>query len=407
MLNAPSLLGQYLTISRLLAGQLDFHSVIRAVAAEVSQIIPHDHMDVCIITLDGQYHTAHESGFETGWGQHPPAPISNSPIRALLYGEVETMLTDDACTDTRFHYEGSFSGPITDHNLRSRLHVPLKAQGTIIGALSCSSHEIGIYTDDDVDKARSIADLLAPYFFALRAAEQAKRSAIVEAEARAREEGLRLGALKLTEALEAERQRIGMDLHDQTLADLTRLARRLERLIHSPEIAGDTLEPLFRSLQHSMHDLRQIIEEARPAVLQLFGFSQAVENHLDRSIRDSGLSIEWQIADETSGAIDGLEQPVATALFRIAQEAINNAIRHAHAGRIDVRLRSSVKAICIEVQDDGVGMPAIARRSGGGIDNMRTRARLISARFEIAKNREGGGTIIQVTLPHNMQGAER
>jgi signal transduction histidine kinase len=407
MLNAPSLLGQYLTISRLLAGQLDFHSVIRAVAAEVSQIIPHDHMDVCIITLDGQYHTAHESGFETGWGLHPPAPISNSPIRALLYGEVETMLTDDACTDTRFHYEGSFSGPITDHNLRSRLHVPLKAQGTIIGALSCSSHEIGLYTDDDVDKARSIADLLAPYFFALRAAEQAKRSAIVEAEARAREEGLRLGALKLTEALEAERQRIGMDLHDQTLADLTRLARRLERLIHSPEVAGDTLEPLFRSLQHSMHDLRQIIEEARPAVLQLFGFSQAVENHLDRSIRDSGLQIEWQIADETSGAIDGLEQPVATALFRIAQEAINNVIRHAHAGRITVRLRSSTKAICIEVQDDGAGIPTAALRSGGGIDNMRTRARLISARFEMSRNKEGCGTIIQVTLPHNAQGAER
>ena len=409
MLNpAPtSLLNQYLTISRLLAGQLDFHSVIRAVAAEVSQIIPHDHMDVCIITLDGKYHTAHESPFETGWGTSPPALISGSPIRSVLFGEVETLLTDDACMDPVFHFEGAFSRPITDNNLRSRLHVPLKVQGAIIGALSCSSHAVGLYTEDDVEKARSIADLLAPYFFALRAAEQAKRSAIVEAEARAREEGLRLGALKLTEALEAERQRIGMDLHDQTLADLTRLARRLERLTRTPDVSGETLEPLFRSLQHSMHDLRQIIEEARPSVLQLFGFSQAIENHLDRSVRDSGLTITWQLHDEANGAIDGLDQPVATALFRIAQEAINNAIRHAHSQRIDVYLRATDRNVGIEIRDDGIGLTPAAKRTGGGLDNMRTRARLISARFEIGRNKEGSGTTIQVTLPMNAAGREK
>ncbi|MDB5524108.1 MAG: two-component sensor histidine kinase protein [Rhizobium sp.] len=403
----PSLLSQYLTISRLLAGQLDFHSVIRSVAAEISQIIPHDHMDVCIIQLDGKYHTAHESPFETGWGSSPPALISDSPIRSVLHGEVEALVTDDACADPTFHFEGAFSGPIIDGNLRSRLHVPLKVQGDIIGALSCSSHEIGIYTDKDVEMARSIADLLAPYFFALRAAEQAKRSAIVETEARAREEGLRLGALKLTEALEAERQRIGMDLHDQTLADLTRLARRLERLTHMPDVPGETLEPLFRGLQHCMHDLRQIIEAARPSVLQLFGFSQAIENHLDRSVRDSGSTIEWALDDETHGAIDSLDQPVATALFRIAQEAINNAIRHSHGDRIDVHLRTTERHVSIEVRDNGIGLSTPAKRIGGGINNMRTRARLISARFEISKNREGSGTAIRVTLPANAAGREK
>lgn len=399
-----SLLGHYLTISRLLAGQLDFHSVIRAVAAEVSLIIPHDHMDVCIITLDGKYHTAHESPFQTGWGTNPPAPIAGSPIRSLLYGEVETMLTADACHDARFLYDGAFSSPITDHGLRSRLHVPLKVQGGIIGALTCSSHEIGVYGEADVDRAQAIADLLAPYFFAIRAAEQAKQSAIVEAEARAREEGLRLGALKLTEALEAERQRIGMDLHDQTLADLTRLARRLERLTHQPDISGEMLEPLFRSLQHSMQDLRQIIEAARPSVLQLFGFSQAIETHLDRSVRDSGASIDWALADDADGAIDRLDQPVATALFRIGQEAINNAIRHAHARRIDVNLYARDGKAGIEIRDDGVGLPVAAKRIGGGIDNMRTRARLISARFEIGRNRDGRGTRVQVSLPARIVG---
>ena len=399
-----ALLGQYLTISRLLAGQLDFHSVIRAVAAEVSQIIPHDHMDVCIIMLDGKYHTAHESPFETGWGRNPPSPISNSPIRSLLYGEVDTMITGDARNDLRFHYEGAYSIPIFEGNLRSRLHVALKAQGEVIGALSCSSHQSDIYGEDDLDRARSIADLLAPYFFALRAAEQAKRSAIVETEARAREEGLRLGALKLTEALEVERQRIGMDLHDQTLADLTRLSRRLERLTHATDVSSDMIEPLFRSLQHCMHDLRQIIEEARPAVLQLFGFVQAVENHLERSIRDSGSAIRWRIDDRADGLVENLPSNVATALFRIAQEAINNAIRHANATEMAVEILATQKHIKIAIRDNGIGIASTQKRAGSGIDNMRTRARLISARFDAAKNRDCPGTSIEVSLPIEGQG---
>ncbi len=396
---SSTLLDQYLTISRLLAGQLDFHSVIRAVAAEVSHIIPHDHMDVCIITLDGKYHTAHESPFETAWGKTPPAPISNSPIRSLLYGEVEAMLTDNACEDPRFHYKGSYSAPIFESNLRARLHVPLKVQGKIIGALSCSSHQIGLYTSNDLENARSIGDLLAPYFYALRAAEQARASAIVEAEARAREEGLRLGALRLTEALETERQRIGMDLHDQTLADLTRLSRKLEKLANAPTVSTEELDPIIRSVQHCMHDVRQIIEEARPTVLQLFGFAQAVENHLERSVRDSGLSVDWNIADKTQGVIDALPQNVATALFRIVQEAINNAIRHANAKRIVVEMCATPATLRIAVCDNGTGIPPNQTRQGSGIDNMRTRARLISARFEVVRNKECEGTSVEVSLP--------
>ncbi|MDR6902049.1 sensor histidine kinase [Rhizobium miluonense] len=394
-----SVFDHYLNISRLLAGQLDFHSVIQAVAAEISHVIPHDHLDVCIILMDEQFHTAYESGLETDWGRRFPAPVSNSPIRTLLWGETDYLLTDDAWSDPQFHFQGSFSHPIFHQSLHSRLHVPLKVQGHIIGALSCSSHQIGLYTMRDIESARVIADLLAPHFFAIRAADQAKRSAIVEAEARAREEGLRLGALKLTEALEAERQRIGMDLHDQILADLTRLSRRLERLARQPDVTGEALEPLFRGLQHSMHDLRQIIEEAKPSVLQLFGFAQAIENHLERSIQESGATLTWTLNDETGGAIDCLEQSVSIALFRIAQEAINNAIRHAQAGSVAVHLKAAEGAVTIDVVDDGVGLGNTRRLSGGGIENMRTRARLISARFAIKAAAASGGTIVSVSLP--------
>lgn len=400
---APArLLDRYLNISRLLAGQLDFDSIIQAVATEINHILPYDHLDVCIKMIDGKFHIAYESGIATAWSRNPPALLSGSPIRTVLSGEVEYLLTDDARTDPRFHFEGAFSTPIFEHDLKARLHVPLKAQGDIIGALSCSSLQTGSYAMRDVENAQSIADLLTPYFFAIRAAEQAKRSAIVETEARAREEGLRFGALKLTEALEAERHRIGMDLHDQTLADLTRLARHVERLTHAPDLSGEQLEPLFRGLQHCMQDLRQIIEEAKPSVLQLFGFAQATENHLDRSIRESGAAIEWVLDDQSDGMTDRLEETVATSLFRIVQEAINNAIRHALAGEICVRFRDKGGRLLVEVMDDGIGMDRQTQRTGHGIDNMRTRARLISASFTIRKNIEGSGTCVTIHLPLEM-----
>jgi signal transduction histidine kinase len=398
-LASAALFDHYLGISRLLAGQLDFRSAIRSVSAEVAHIIPHHHLDVCVLLEDGNYHTAYETGMETAWGDLAGAPVANSPIRSLLWGEVDYLLTDDAMTDPRFHFEGAFKRPIVEQALRSRLHVPMKVQGAIIAALSCSSQTAGVYTMEDVERARVIADLLTPYFFALRAAEQAQRSAIVEAEARAREEGLRLGALKLTEALEQERQRIGMDLHDQTLADLTRLARRVDRLSRNGEVTPEALELVSRSLQHCMQDLRQIIEQAKPSVLQLFGLSQAIENHLERSVRDSGTPIEWALVDDTEGALDALEPTVSVALFRIAQEAINNAVRHAGPLTVMVRLGVEDGRLVIEISDDGTGLAKTRGRIGGGMDNMKTRALLISARFSIGLGRNNRGTMVRVALP--------
>ena len=408
---APSArLNQFFRISRLLAGQLDFRSAIRAVAAEIAQIIPHDHIDVCILGVDGQIHTAYEFGIDTYWVKMHHAPVANSPIRALLVGEVDHILFADACAELSDLRDETAFRPIFEHDLHSRIHLPMIVHGEIIGALSCSLHAPNKYGREDVKNARYIAELLSPYFFALRAAEQARQSAIVETEARGREEGLRLGALKLTEVLEQERQRIGMDLHDQTLADLTRLARRLDRMVGADRLEPDELKPVLRSLQMSMHALRHIIEEARPSVLELFGFGEAVENHLDRAIRDSAPGTKWTLNDNTDGAIDALSTSVAIALFRITQEAVNNAVSHAQATAITVDLARTADQIVIAIRDNGIGIGNSRGRaagtgygtghgSGTGIDNMKTRARLISARFAITSSPKDGGTLVSITLP--------
>ncbi|MFN4171894.1 MAG: GAF domain-containing sensor histidine kinase [Pseudorhodobacter sp.] len=405
---APSArLNQFFRISRLLAGQLDFGSAIRAVAQEVAQIVPHDHLDVCIIGQDGRFHTAYEIGIDTWWGNMPHAPIAASPIRALLEGEVDHILLQDACADPAYRADVAAHRPIFDHGLRSRIHLPMKVHGQLIGALSCSLHQPGRYGTDDVRNARYVAEMLSPYFFALRAADEARQSAIVQTEARAREEGLRQGALRLTEALEQERQRIGMDLHDQTLADLTRLTRRLERLQTTDPVSATDLAPVAQGLQQAMQDLRQIIETAKPSVLHLFGFAQAVENHLDRAIRDSGQTVRGSLSDGSDGLIDRLDPTVGMALFRITQEAVNNAVHHAQAARVHVDLRRVRGQLAIVVEDDGIGLTGKRFRSGSGIENMKTRARLISARFQMSAGAAGTGARVAISLPAAAQDRRR
>ncbi len=240
---SEAVFGHLLRISRAMAGHLDFQAAIQAVSAELGDVLPHDHLDICLLGSEGTIHAAYEAGLHTDWSLNPhPVPVSGSPIRSILQGETLVMRTGDATLDPRFRFEGAFNHPIFDQNLRSRIHTALLVRGEVIGAFSCSKHDADFYGEGDAALARHVADLLAPYFYALRASQETRRLAIEEAEGRAREEGLREGALRLTEELERERQRIGMDLHDQTLADLTRIVRRLEALREGP-VDPDSLSP--------------------------------------------------------------------------------------------------------------------------------------------------------------------
>lgn len=187
----------------------------------------------------------------------------------------------------------------------------------MIGALSCSTHVANFYTLDDVRHTQHVADLLASYLYALRQTEQAKQLAIAQAQIRAREEGLRLGVLRLTEELENERQRIGMDLHDQTLADMTRLHRRLARLQLLDQVAASDLAPIGQALYESMQELRLIIDAVKPTILQLFGFVEGLEDLLLRSVRNSGLAIVTHLRDYTDGLANDLAEPQKLPCFAL------------------------------------------------------------------------------------------
>ncbi|ALN74567.1 GAF domain-containing sensor histidine kinase [Aureimonas sp. AU20] len=415
-LGSETLFRHLIRVSQALAGRLDMQAAIQAVSDELAAILPHDHLDVCILRQD--HHTAFEAGAHTDWSLNAhPLPIEGSPIRAVLLGQEPYLISGDALADPRFHFDGAFAHPILDQNLQSRLHVPLLVRGEIIGALSCSKRMRDFYDARDLGFARHVADVLAPYFYALRTAEDARRLAIEEAEGRAREDALREGALRLTEELERERQRIGMDLHDLTLADLTRLHRRIARMREAGmarlrEAGGpgpegwEALEAVEAELARTMAGLREIIDDARPNILQLFGLAEGIEDFLGRALDGSGSGIAWRFADQSFGAADHLSETLRVALFRIVQEAVNNAAHHAEPSLIEVELRREGEALAIEVRDDGIGFASLAQRKRvGGIRNMQTRARLVGASFAIGRRGDRQGTLVQIQLP--VDGADK
>lgn len=382
----------YLRISSHLAGRVEIRAALRSVKAEIEHILPLDHLDVCLVDDEGLWNTSYEVGLRTRWSLSRTL-MALSPVRDILTGKTEWMLTDNAMVDARYVFPGSVSQPIFKYGLKSRVNVAMKVLGRTIGSLNCSSRQEAIYTEDTVARVRHVADVLAPYFFALRSGEKAKHAAIVRAEAQAREEGLRQGALQLTQALEQERQRIGMDLHDQTLADLTRIMRDL-----SAQAGGDAARAgIVSRLQDCIQDLRRIIDTAVPTLLELFGFAHAVRIHLERAVGDQG-GVAILVLDDTAAAPDRLDQTTRTALFRIVQEAINNAARHSGADRIEVRITLDAGALRLTVADNGRGLAAggASGRPSGGLAHMRTRAQLIGAEFDL---RADGGTEVVIRVP--------
>ncbi|WP_417720139.1 GAF domain-containing sensor histidine kinase [Salipiger sp.] len=376
----------HLRISEHLAGEVDIRSALSAVATEISEIIPYTHADICLHDSPG-WVVSYEVGIRTRWSRKRTR-VQYSPVRDLLTGRTDLMLTGNAMRDPRYIYPGAACEPIINHQMRSRVNVPMKVMGRVIGTLNFSHSIESLYDHGTAAEAQHLANVLAPYFHALHASEKAQQATKVRAMAQAREEGLRQGALELTQALEAERQRVGMDLHDQTLADLTRLLR---------EVSGDGPVPgraaLARKIDDCIVDLRRIIDTAVPTLLDLFGFAHAVRVHLERAVGVSNVAID--VDDDTDGAPDALDRTTRTALFRIAQEAINNAARHSGATRIGVGIGRDVgQRLCITINDNGCGLgDGTTRRSG--LMHMRTRADLIGAELDIV---DDGGTCVAVTL---------
>lgn len=198
---------------------------------------------------------------------------------------------------------------------------------------------------------------------------------------------LRLSRQKLVTAREEERRRLRRDLHDglgPTLASLTlRLDAARNLLKNDPEKAAQTLADLKTQNQATIQDVRALVYELRPPALDELGLVGALQSFTEGQILKNP-----KICLEIPESIPTLPAAVEVAAYRITLEALNNALRHANAHQVTVRIHVQADHLIVSVRDDGVGLSPQAV-AGVGLHSMRERAEELGGSFEIVPSPSG------------------
>jgi signal transduction histidine kinase len=206
----------------------------------------------------------------------------------------------------------------------------------------------------------------------------------------------RSGELLEKAATMAERTRIAHELHDAVGHQLTALNVALESSI---ALRDDNPGAAKTFLAHAKELASNALAEVRRTVSAMEG-DPLLRGDLDVIIPRLAEEMHRHLAVEVVCTIDDVRcsPPVKTALYRVAQEAITNAVRHACAQRVEVVVTHQRDAVALEVRDEGLGFNPDDNRSGHGLRIMRERVESLGGTFAIASAR-GKGCVVQVTVP--------
>jgi two-component system, NarL family, sensor histidine kinase UhpB len=197
---------------------------------------------------------------------------------------------------------------------------------------------------------------------------------------------------RVLEAQEAERLRIARELHDELGQTLTAVALRAEHAAQREGAEHPEFAEIARIVQRGLADVRRISLELRPGALEELGLLNAMISLCARVSEQAGMRIHREL----EGPIPKLPGDVELAVYRIAQEALTNAVRHSHASAVSVSLRCSDGDLLLSVKDNGEGLPEHVI-AGGGLTGMRERAMLIGAALEI-ESIPGAGVEVRLRL---------
>jgi signal transduction histidine kinase len=202
---------------------------------------------------------------------------------------------------------------------------------------------------------------------------------------------------RIVQLREEERRRIRRDLHDglgPALAGLTFTLEAVRNLADSDlERADELLVSATQQVQTMIEDVRRLIYGLRPPALDQLGLAASL-----RGLAAQESSPETSVTIEAPSALPALPAAVEVAAFWIAQEALTNVKRHAHARTCNVRVAVEPTVLRLEIADDGEGL---SRGSAGiGLHTMRERAEEIGGSCEIS-SRANGGTLVTASLPRH------
>jgi signal transduction histidine kinase len=301
-----------------------------------------------------------------------PLPRTHGLLGAMLESP-ESYRTADIRQDPRFRGWWPRAHP----QMRSFLGVPIVARNGIVGAFYLTD-KIGAseFAADDQRLIEMLAVHAAIAIEKTRLYERSRELSIVE-----------------------ERNRLARELHDsvtQKLFGLTLTAEAAATVIdRDPAEAKLQLQRLQQLTREAMEELRSLIFELRPPEAESEGLTTALRKHVD--------VLQSVHGDAVALSLEGDAEPRAGApeVLRIAQEALQNALRHARARHVDVRMEGANGRLVVAVADDGVGFDpddASLRARRLGLTSMEERARALGGRLTI-DSRPGEGTTVRVEVP--------
>ncbi len=305
----------------------------------------------------------------------PLAAVVPVPVEGSLAGQVvrqgaPVLLNDPAHFDRAQVYQWP-----TD--LNALLAVPLRVNGGIIGVLDVVNKPGG-FTEEDVPIVSIFANQATMAIEHARLQQQAEELAVL-----------------------AERQRLARELHDsvtQSLYSVTLYANAaaLALAAGKSDVTAGYLQELQETAQEGMRDMRLLIFQLHPPVLEAEGLVAALQARLAAVEGRAGLQVEFRIEGERR-----LPIAIESELFWIAQEALNNVRKHAAAQHVAVHLHFTAASICLEVLDDGVGFDpgAVPAARRGGLRTMAERTARMGGTLTY-ESTPGAGTrvMVEVTL---------
>lgn len=260
----------------------------------------------------------------------------------------------------------------------SEVTVPIKVKGKVIGILDAQSERVNAFDESDLVVLQSLADQTAVAIENAQLYKQAQQLAVIK-----------------------ERNRLARELHDsvtQALYGITLHAEAAYRQLKADqaELANDQLAELRNTAQEALREMRLLIFELRPSVVELQGLVPALRARLEAVEERAGMGVEFNV----EGNLD-LNDKTQDGLYRIAQEALNNALKHAKANHIILNIKANLSKVVLEIIDDGIGFdPDNAVEGGGlGLDGMIERAELMGGKLTL-NSKPDAGTTIRIEVPH-------
>jgi signal transduction histidine kinase len=354
-------------IARAVGDETDLERVLSLVLTHAREIVAAE--TVVVYLLEGSELVAVATDGLPG-DLRRRVPATGSLLGEVLNGGGARRATGDA--------PGSGLPRLRPHT-RTAIFAPLAVRGEIVGVLAGLDRADGQpFEADDEELLMSVAASAATAVTTVRSVAAAR---------------LRVSL----EASEQARARWARELHDETLQGLTGA-----RMVLSAGLARDQLGPLRAAAQtadshlgEEIRKLRELIAELRPAALDDLGLGPAIESLAKRQATIGSFSMAVELD------LDGRERlgrDTENAIYRIVQEALNNAVKHAGARSVRLRVRALPDRVRISVEDDGCGFDPARAPAGFGITGMRERALLEGGELTVTST-VGGPTAVTAVLP--------